>query len=261
MSWSIATTIKRSTIELLLPRSVRTTAGKESQPQSPTSSPGASRPPSPLLEPSALLTPPPLLHAVASASSSRRSVVTHAVLGSEAAGLQSLPHELLYLIVTKLDAPSLCRLSQGSTSCRALADDPLVWVSSPVGHCKETERLRHLRLYELERERQEEAARWRRERVRRWKRRALSVLHAMCGVALILLPLFALLRRRSAAADALAKAPQTLGGASSSHGEGASRLLAGSGKAAARAVDASARPMFEHVVWSAAHGACAAGGA
>ena len=193
MSW--LTTIKRSTADLLLPRA--RAAGKEPQPHS--THDAASRPPLPLIEQSsALLTQPPLLQALRAGSpSSHRSVVTHAVLGSEAAGMQSLPHELLFIIFSKLDAPSLCRLAQVSTSAATFADDPLVWGRSPVGHCKETERARHLHAVQLRIEQEEAEARWQLQRWRRWRRRALGVLQAVCGVALILLPVIAGLRRRA----------------------------------------------------------------
>ena len=129
---SLPLTIIKRTTDLLIPRSCRK--------EPPSSSPEAARPPSPLLEPPSLyVAPSPLLGPFPS-SSSRRSVVTHAVLGSEAAGLHSLPHELLCSIFLRLDACSLCRLAQVSTSCTTLADDPLVWTRSPAGHCKEESR-------------------------------------------------------------------------------------------------------------------------
>ena len=246
MAW--LTTFKRSTTDLLLPRTGKRAAGGK-EPQSPPSSPCESRPPSPLLEELPLLTPPPLLHAVAS-TSARRSVVTHAVLGSEIAGLHSLPHELLFLVFTRLDASALCRLAQASHSCRALADDELVWRGSPVGHCKETERVRSLHARQLALERRAAEERWRQQRLRRWKRRALGLLQAVCGVALILLPVVALLRRRSAEAalgkaDRAAPVPARLFDARAA---AAAAPAAGLADASARA----AQPKWESVVWAAA---------
>lgn len=158
------------------------------------------RPSSPLLnaESVGLLAVRPTLVDGEACTASRRSVVTHAVLGSEAAGLRSLPHELLMAIFSRLDAASLCRLSQVSTSCNTFADDPMVWAHSPAGHMKEVERAKHLQAVQIAADRRAAEARWRQQRWRHWKRRALSVLQAVCGVVLVLVPLLVCLGRRKA---------------------------------------------------------------
>lgn len=251
---SFLTSLKRTaerTTDLLLPRS-RT--GKEPQSYMPDER-ERSRSPSPLLEPTVqlLTTTPPLIAlgaCEAPGSSVRRSIVAHAVLGSEIAGLHSLPHELLFMILTRLDAHSLCQLAQVSTSCHTIADDDLVWGVSPVGHCKEAERALQLHAMQLKAERLEAEARWRRLRWRQWKRRALSVLHAACGVALILLPLIAVMRRRGADGKQRALPPAPVA---------APQLkLAGVEGVAAAVGDAVARtPQFESLVWTAATGTAA----
>ena len=237
MAW-----LKRTT-DLLLPR---TRAGKERQP--PALPDAASRSPSPLLvEPSALLTqPPPLLAALGGrgecmpSTSWRRSIVAHAVLGSEAAGLNSLPAELLFLIFTRLDAYSLCQMAQVSTSCASFVDDPLVWSRSLAGHSKDAERQMQLRAVQLRAERVEAEARIRRQRWRQWRRRMLGVLQAACGAALILLPLMATFSRRRA--------------------DGRQRLMAAPAlkiksalEGVADAIGETARqPQFDGLVWAAA---------
>ena len=113
--------VKHKTVDLLLPRLKRRAARRRRFP--------SRRPYSP---------PPPIITSLGD-TSMRRSIVTHAVLGSEAAGLQSLPQELLFLIFCRLDTPTLCRLSCVSHSCESFAMDPLVWERT-VGHSKETAR-------------------------------------------------------------------------------------------------------------------------
>ena len=91
----------------------------------------ASRSPSPLL---VEMPQQPIIAALdVSVAGTSRSLITHAVLGSEAAGLHSLPQELLFLIFCRLDTPTLCRLSCVSHSCESFAMDPLVWERT-VGH-------------------------------------------------------------------------------------------------------------------------------
>ena len=136
-----------------------------------------------------------LIDTPSSSSSLPRSIVTHAVIGSEAAGMHSLPPELLLEIFTRLDAKALCALAQVSSSARSFADDDDVWCRSLAGHSKAAERASFLHAAQLRAERLEAEARWRRARWRRLRRRMIGVLQAICGVALVLLPLFALLRR------------------------------------------------------------------
>ena len=129
-------------------------------------------------------------------TSMHRSTITHAVLGSEAVGIQSLPPELLIEIFIRLDAHALCALAQVSSNARSYADDDGLWMRSSVGHSKEVERVRFLHAAQLRAERLEAEARWKRARWRRRRRRAIGVLQAICGVALVLLPLFAILHRQ-----------------------------------------------------------------
>jgi len=151
---------------LLMPRS-------ESQP-----------PPSPSIEPpqppSVLLEPPQW---------APRSCVTHAVLGSEARGLHTLPPELLFMTFQMLDAVSLCRLAQASKWTQSYADDPLVWEPSQ-GHRKTVERARcwHEAQMRAAAKAAEEAER--RHRWRHRKRRLLSCLEMMAGVLVIVCALF-----------------------------------------------------------------------
>ena len=120
------------------------------------------------------------------ASSLKRSIVTHAVLGSEAAGVNALPPELLLLIFSKLDAQSLTQLAAVSRSSLRFTEDETVWHRC-TGHSKSAERAKHLRLAKLRQEQLEAEERWRRQRWRRVKRRALAVLQAVCGFALVFL--------------------------------------------------------------------------
>lgn len=139
--------------------------------------------------------------------------VTHAVIGSEAAGMHSLPPELLLEIFTRLDAKALCALAQVSFSARSFANDDDVWCRS-VGHSKAVERASFLHAAQLRAERLEAEARWRRAKWRRLRRRMIGVLQAICGVALVLLPLFAILRRGDKQAD---QPTQQLAGSAATH--------------------------------------------
>ncbi len=219
--------VKHKTVDLLLPRF------KEE-----------SRPPSPLLEPAALLSPPPPIITSLGDTSMRRSIVTHAVLGSEAAGLQSLPQELLFLIFCRLDTPTLCRLSCVSHSCESFAMDPLVWERT-VGHSKETARRNHLHAMQLREEQLEAEAEAKRRRWRQWKRRAIGVIQAVCGVALILLPVLAVLSRRRD--DGSGKAAPRIGGSNAS-----AAAAAGGTKQLPLKASPSGQLQFEGVVWNAA---------
>ena len=151
---------------LLMPRS-------ESQP-----------PPSPSIEP-----PPPPSVLLEPPQWAPRSCVTHAVLGSEARGLHTLPPELLFITFQMLDAVSLCRLAQASKWTQSYADDPLVWEPSQ-GHRKTVERARcwHDAQMRAAAKAAEEAER--RHRWRHRKRRLLSCLEMMAGVLVIVCALF-----------------------------------------------------------------------
>ena len=118
-----------------------------------------------------------------------RSCVTHAVLGSEARGLHTLPPELLFMTFQMLDAVSLCRLAQASKWTQSYADDPLVWEPSQ-GHRKTVERARcwHDAQMRAAAKAAEEAER--RHRWRHRKRRLLSCLEMMAGVLVIVCALF-----------------------------------------------------------------------
>ena len=216
-----------------------------------------------------------------SLSLSARSMVTHAVLGSEAVGLHMLPPELLLQTFSKLDPTSLCRLAQCSRWCRLVADDAEVWAAACSSHApprqppprqppppphqrvmrrqrgyaalpclpfspthpKEVERLRCMQLAEIRAEIRAAEERVRRERWRRLKRRGLLMLQAAFGVGLILTPLLALVWHRDAARGRL----QALRRNASATG---ARAAAG----AAPAATASAESPIQSIVWAAACG-------
>ena len=138
-------------------------------------------------QPAVLPTTGPLIHSLPSAHV--RSCVTHAVLGSEATGLHSLPAELLLHTFSNLDPHSLCQLACTSTTCRAYADCDLVWLSSPAARAKEAERLRWLHATALYEEQvAAQAFEWR-QKMRQRKRRLLAVLQAVCGILVVMVPL------------------------------------------------------------------------
>lgn len=166
-------------------------------------------------------------------SSLSRSVITHAVLGSEVASMSALPPELLLATFSHLDARALCRLSCCSTSCRAFADDPAVWLAS-AGQCKEAVRRTHLQAHILAAEQRALDERLLRQFWRRQWRRAAAVLQALCGAAFVLLPL----------ALAAARGRPRGGGKA---GGGAARA------AAARPGVRPAEPRFDSIVWASTH--------
>uniref|UniRef100_A0A7S2MES2 F-box domain-containing protein n=1 Tax=Haptolina brevifila TaxID=156173 RepID=A0A7S2MES2_9EUKA len=198
-SW-LSITVKNHLLrrkDLLLPRPATAADGEASSPLS------AAKP--------ALLT---------AFSVSHRSPVTHAVLGSEAAGLHSLPAELLVQTFSSLDPCSLCRLAQASKMSQAIADGDQVWIPSPAASTKEATRLRWLHTAALQQERLAAEAYARRQHWRQWKRRLLGLLQAVCGVLLVLVPLLIRLasrrsERAAAAASKNATAALTLSAAAS----------------------------------------------
>ena len=131
------------------------------------------------LPPTVLLEPPLIWQ-----NALPRSCVTHAVLGSEATGLHSLPAELLTQTFQMLDPVSLCRLAQASKTCQSFADDPLVWVRSQ-GHLKAVGHARHTQACQLRAEADAAEAAELRQQWRLRKRRVLRVLEVVCGVIVI----------------------------------------------------------------------------
>lgn len=141
--------------------------------------PRAEPPPSPPLPP-----PPVAVLLEAPLQTLPRSCVTHAVLGSEAAGLHSLPAEILMQTFQMLDPVTLCRLAQASKTCQLFADDPLVWEPSQ-GHRKAVERACRWHAAQLRAAAEAAEAAERRQRWRQRKRCLLSVLEVMCGVLVV----------------------------------------------------------------------------
>uniref|UniRef100_A0A7S4HD00 F-box domain-containing protein n=1 Tax=Prymnesium polylepis TaxID=72548 RepID=A0A7S4HD00_9EUKA len=142
----------------------------------------------------AAVEPVPLLTALAAAP--RASAITEAVVGTSllAPSIHTMPPEILLKTFGMLDPRSLCRLAQVSMSCRALADDSLVWrevcgfpsSAATNGLYKERERMRYLRALALQAEQRAREEEERKVRRRRWKRRLLNGVFALCGVVLAL---------------------------------------------------------------------------
>ena len=193
------------------------------------------------------LKPMPLLEmaSMAPPSLSYRSVVTHAVLGSGPLELLLLPTELLHFSFSALDSAALCQLAQVSIGCRQLADDPLVW-HAVCGHGKEYERAWSLSLQARRREAEQRREAERKQYARMWKRRVVGVVQALCGLALVLLPLLLLRRveQHTAFGPVILDAPVPPPPAEL--------------RAATAAAAAAAPLRYEHVVWSSLGGACAA---
>ena len=196
--------------------------------------------------PSRHLKPMPLLEmaSMAPPSLSYRSVVTHAVLSSGPLELLLLPTELLHLSFSALDREALCQLAQVSIGCRQLADDPLVW-HAVCGHGKEYERAWSLSLQARRREAEQRREAERKQYARMWRRRVVGVVQALCGLALVLLPLLLLRRveQHTAFGPVVLDAPLPLPPADLH---------------ASTAAAAAAPLRYEHVVWSSLGGACAA---
>jgi len=117
---------------------------------------------------------------------------------------RSLPTDLLQALGS-LDVLSLCRLACVSVAFRQLTDDAVAWSTAcgcggrRAGHCKGHARLQHLQVCMVARELAARDELKRKQKLRLWKRRVAHCLQAVCGAALILLPLFLLHRRTSAA--------------------------------------------------------------
>ena len=142
----------------------------------------------PTLAPTLLLERPP--------PSLPRSCVTHAVLGSEVAGLHSLPPEILAQTFSKLDPLSLCRLACVSQTCRSFAEDQHVWEASPAGVRKPIVRARWWQAAQVRAALEAAEALERRQQWRRRKRRALRALEVLCGVVVMCFALLLSARSR-----------------------------------------------------------------